>query len=135
MSVSVFEFDNYKSYLKCRLAGKGEKAEFAHAIGCQPSFLSQVLGGAPSLSLEQGVLSSDYLGHSSAEARHFLALLQLERAGSSRLRTHFQNEVAASLREHRRVTERISPSRELTAEARSIYYSSWVYGAVHVLAS
>ncbi|MBX3020051.1 MAG: TIGR02147 family protein [Bdellovibrionales bacterium] len=133
MQLSVFDFKNYKDYLKARLAGKGEKSNFAKHIGCQPSFLSQVLCGNPSLSLEQGVLANDCLGHSSAESQYFLALLQFERAGSVRLKQHFQTEINHALKEHWQVKERLAPWRELTPAARATYYSSWVYGAVHVL--
>src|SRR4051812_17297224 len=135
MHASVFEYESYKKYLEFRLAGKGRKAQFAQRIGCQPSFLSQVLRGKPSLSLEQGVLANDYFQHSTPEARHFLSLLQFERAGSSRLRTHFQNELKASLAEQRKLAQRVGPARELSDSARATYYSSWVYSAIHVLAS
>lgn len=132
---TVFETNNYKSYLQSRLGAKGAKTEFAKHLGCQPSFLSQVLCGSPSLSLEQGVLANDYFEHSKAESRHFLALLQLERAGSARLKLHFQNELKQSLEEHRRLTNRLERARELDEAARATYYSSWAYGAVHVLSS
>jgi uncharacterized protein (TIGR02147 family) len=135
MHASVFEFECYKKYLETRLSGKGRKAEFSQRIGCQPSFLSQVLRGKPSLSLEQGVLANDYFQHSTAEGRHFLSLLQFERAGSTRLRAHFQTELKASLAEQRKLAQRVGPARELSDSARATYYSSWIYGAIHVLAS
>jgi uncharacterized protein (TIGR02147 family) len=135
MLVSVFDYQNYKAYLESRLAGKGRKAQFAKYIGCQPSFLSQVLRGAPSLSLEQGVLANDFLQHSGPESRHFLALLQMERAGSKRLQAHFLSEVKASLAGQRQLAQRVGVAQEVSAAARARYYSSWIYAAVHVLSS
>lgn len=135
MSESVFSSADYKCYLKARLSLKGEKAAFANHLGCQASFLSQVLCGSPNLSLEQGVLANDYFRHSPPEEKYFLCLLQMERAGSQRLKAYFQKELAGLMSQQRKVVQRIAPSKQISAKARAEYYSSWVYGAIHVLAS
>lgn len=135
MSHLIFEQNNYKGYLKDRLAGKGSKGAFSRAVGCQSSFLSQVLGGKPDLSLEQGALANDFFGHNEAEARHFILLLQLGRASSKRLREYFQAEINQSLGERQKISKRILSNGQVGEADRATYYSSWTYGAVHVLTS
>ena len=96
MKKSIFKYQSYKTYLEDSLLCKGKKGTFAKFVGCQPSFISQVLKGKPDLSLEQGLLANDFFEHSAAEAEHFLLLLQFHRAGSKRLRDHFKTQIQAS---------------------------------------
>ncbi len=69
--MTLFDYSDYKKYLSDRLK-TGTKSKFAACIGCQPSFLSQVLGGSPDLSLEQGILANEFFGHTGAETQFFM---------------------------------------------------------------
>ena len=132
----IFKCSDYKAYLKSRLAGKGEKRAFAEYIGCQQSFLSQVLKGKPDLSLEHGLLANEYLQHSKDESKHFLLMLHYGRASSVKLRNYYLEELHASAGEQEKLNKKVDPSaREISQHARGIYYSSWVYGATHMLAA
>ena len=58
MIINVFNFKEYKAYLSEKISwlGKTEKGirqKIAEQIGCQPSYLSQVLNGKPDLTLDQ----------------------------------------------------------------------------------
>jgi hypothetical protein len=130
----VFDYLSYKTYLKDRL-GRGERSRFASHLRCQASFLSQVLNGAPDLSLEQGVLANEYFRHSKKESKHFIFLLLKNRAGSAQLEGYFSELVEESRREQEKISSRISEWHELDRPSQAIYYSSWVYGALHVLSS
>jgi uncharacterized protein (TIGR02147 family) len=131
----IFEFTDYRAYL-AKTLGKGKKGTLAKYIGCQPSFVSQVLNGVPNFSLEQGVLINEYLRHNEAEGEFFVHLLQLERAGSQKLKSFYRRRMDKILADTKTVESRIkNPQQVLDAESSSRYYSSWVYGALFVLTS
>ena len=57
MDKNVFEFKSYKAYLEFRVGGyrerRGLKTRVATAMGCQPTFVTQILNGTVHMSLEQ----------------------------------------------------------------------------------
>jgi uncharacterized protein (TIGR02147 family) len=134
MTNTIYNQLNYKDYLSLKLTGKGKKASFAQFIGCQQSFLSQILRGKPDLSIEHGLLANEFLEHTKDEARHFLLLLQYGRAASKRLRDYYREEIESSLAEQRKVIKKIDPkARSISEHAKGVYYSSWAFGAAHML--
>ncbi|MGZ3706002.1 MAG: DUF4423 domain-containing protein, partial [Bdellovibrionota bacterium] len=70
--------------------------------------------------------------HSPHEREYFFALLQIERAGTAKLRKYWQEKRAAILKEREGVKSRVGEHHELTDEERAIFYSSWIYVAVFV---
>lgn len=130
--MNIFEFLDYKKYLKARLS-KGEKANFANFIGCAPSYLSQVISGKPEISMEHGMRANRYFDHSEVQSKFFLLLLQFSKAGSQELKDFLHKQIREMQALSREVKEQISGAEELGPEEKSIYYSSWVYPALHIL--
>jgi len=133
---SLFEYMSYKEYLRA-LAGprsqrSGERAAMAKSLNCQPTYVSQVLYGNPHLSLEQGEILSEYLGHTSDEKNYFLLLIQRERAGTKRLEHFFDEQIQELLRRRMVLTERLGSNQTLSESHQATYYSSWQYAAIHV---
>ncbi|MGZ3773654.1 MAG: TIGR02147 family protein [Pseudobdellovibrionaceae bacterium] len=136
---SIFNFSEYKAYLK-HLAGatgtrKGLRIQFAEAIRAKPAFVSQVLNGDSHLSFEQADALNSFLAHSTDEAEFFFLLLHLERAGTVSLRAYWKNKIAAVLEKRKSLTERLGRNQALSISDQNIYYSSWIYCAVHVATS
>lgn len=130
----IFEYTEYKDYLNNAL-GSGKRSQFAKFIGCQPSFLSQVLRGSPDLSLEQGLVANDFFHHTQQETQYFMLLLQKSRAGSKRLKEYFHKEMETLKSQRQKVAGRVSSSIEIPEEKKALYYSSWIYPTLHVLLS
>jgi uncharacterized protein (TIGR02147 family) len=133
---SVFEYSGYKAYLINRLGKKRERkglrSSLAKALGCQPTYISQVLNGSAEFNLEQGHRVSDFLGHSAEEEHYFLLMIQKARAGTKDLERYFDKQIG-EIRERRLVlTERLGKRTALSKEHQAIYYSSWLYAAVHI---
>ncbi len=57
MEKKIFEFKQYKPYIRQRLGGErkktGLRAEASRAMNCQTAYLSQVLNGDANMSLER----------------------------------------------------------------------------------
>jgi len=126
------DYMDYKAHLKSRIA-RGTQKRLATYIGCQPAFLSQVLHGKPHLSLEQGLLASEYFKMTSAEQEYFMLALQMGRAGSARLGKFFLAKMNALQARGQRVDAQIGSFEELDVSTKATYYSSWKYAVVHIL--
>ena len=137
---TVFDFNDYKRYLEyieeSRSAfERGFRSKLAEFIGCQSGYISHVMNGAAHLSLEQTIKVAKFLNLKSREQKYLLLLVELARAGTEDLKTHFKNELKNLLDEHLNIKERVGQSKLLSEFEQSTYYSSWHYLAVHVLSS
>jgi len=115
--------------------GRGSRARLSRAIGCQTAYTTQVLRGDSHFSLEQAEAISEFLGHTDDQGHYFLLLVQIARAGSSKLRQRFQHQID-SIREGRSLLKnRLEIPASLEEHQQTKYYSAWYYGAIHALAS
>lgn len=138
--VSVFEFDDYKKYLKARIrqmpkGGRGELQKISAFLRIHSTRFSHVFHGNEDLTLEQGIGLTRYLGLGELEADYFMVLLQLAKAGSEELRqffiqkkTHIQDRAA-------QLVERLPSDRKLSESEKAIFYSNWFYSAVRLACS
>ena len=135
-SNQVFDFTNYREYLKialpCSGPNRGSRNRLAEALNCQKGFVSQVLGGRAHLSLEHGVRISKFLKHDPAEEEFFLLLLHLGRAGSVNLETFYRKRIAEILEHRNQIKDRIHSRSDLSESEQMTYYSSWHYTATHM---
>lgn len=133
---NIFDYSSYKNFLRT-IAGeknqrKGNKSAIANAIQCQQAYLSQVLYGDADLSLEQIEALSSFLNHGAEEKEFLILLLLKDRAGTQRLKSHFQQQITNILRRRLVITERLGSHEHISEEDKSKYYSSWIYSAVHI---
>lgn len=135
---SVFEFDDYKSYLTAAADSRqhferGFRSRLAEALGCQNAYVSNVLNKDAHFSLEQAFKIGLFLGLTGDERKFFLTLIEHARAGTSELRAHFAIEISDLRAKHLNLKDRVGEAFEISAEAQSIYYSHWSYAAIHML--
>ena len=139
MKSDVYSFKDYRSYLRQEFSGKGEgrgrRGQLAQKIGCQTSFLSQVLTDRAHLSLEHAIKTSAFLSHDRGEKTFFMLLVQFGKAGSKDLEDFFENEIVKIRKSRESIKERINVKTELSSEDQMKYYSSWYYSAVHILSA
>jgi uncharacterized protein (TIGR02147 family) len=137
MKSSVFDFDDYKKYLKAKLPTSGEyrglRAKLAEVLSCQGAYISHVLNTSTNFSLEHSVLIDQFLGHSSDESHYFILLVQFARAGSKVLETYFLNQLIAAQKNRQVVAERIKGKQSISEENHNKYYSAWYISAIHTI--
>lgn len=134
---SIFEFKDYKAYLKYTegrrpLKGRGFRAEMARTMSCQTAYISQVLNGNANFSLEQAQALNTLLLHSKDEARFMLLLVEFARAGTPDLRTHFLELMEELIQKQLNLKERFKVKDVLSLEDQTTYYSEWTYAAIHI---
>ena len=136
MDKTIFEFTHYKPYLRLRIGDyrqrRGQRTALAKALGCQPTFVTQVLNGDVHFSLEQADRLNRFLGHSDEEGDFFILLVQHERAGTKELEKYFDKKIQAQRSQRRVLTNRLGKETLLSREQQTVYYSSWHYGALHI---
>lgn len=132
--MGIFDYTDYKKFLNQNL-GHGQQKKFASYLGCQPAFLSQVLRANPDLSLEQGILATEYFSLNASESEYFMLALQYSRAGSVTLKLYFEGKMLNLCQNHQRVDSRIGHFEKLDEKAKAIFYSSWKYSFLYVLLS
>jgi uncharacterized protein (TIGR02147 family) len=140
MKKQIYDFTDYKAYVQNWIEespskGRGLKLKIAEFLGCQTAFVSQVLNGAPNFSLEQAVKLNSFFHHGKDEGKFFLLLIQLGRAGSHELENFFKDQIADVLSSRTDLKNRIDTNKGLSKIDQQIYYSSWLYAAVHILIS
>jgi uncharacterized protein (TIGR02147 family) len=137
MLKSVFEYRDYKNYLKTRVTarGRGEKSRIAEALRCHLAYISQVLNGTAQLSPEQADTLNGYLGHADDEAEYFLLLVNHARAGTDSLRKVHETRIRKTFQERTLLENRLKNKKTLPFEAQATYYSVWYYSAIHLLIS
>lgn len=138
MKKSIFEFYDYKRYLEAKIqampaGGRGVRAKLAEDLGCQASFISQVLRGDLHFSGEQAVQVAKFFHLDPEEKDFFLLLNSFGRAGSHDLRQHYGAQMELIRTQRNELKNRIQSSGEIPFEDRERYYSSSLYQILHVL--
>jgi hypothetical protein len=133
----VYLMTSYRDYLRYVIqvneGTRGFRTRLAEAASCQPSYLSQVLGGTASFSLDQLLGIARYLGLNESEWEYLRELGILDRAGGQKLREDCESRLNA-LRERRggavaaMVQNPDAPSREDMVW----YASSYQHGQIFV---
>lgn len=138
MAKDIFEFLDYKAYLEARIddlpnRGRGARMGLAKEINSPVSHVSQVLNGNSNFSLEQAESANTFFGHTEEEADFFLLLVQFARAGTPKLRKRLETQIR-SIKERRLVLkDRLGVKAGLSKEDQTTFYSSWLYGTIHVM--
>ncbi len=134
---SIFEFKNYKAYLKYVESGRpkkgrGFRAELARWANCQTAYISQVLNSGANFSLEQAQAINRLLLHNKDESRFFILLVEFARAGTTELRGHFLELMNEYIQRQLNLKERFKIKDALSLENQTQYYSDWTYAAIHI---
>lgn len=140
MKIDLFNYKKYKKYLTDKIeseskASKGIRLKLANHIGCQPSYLSQVMNGNPHFTLEQAQLINSFFHHNKVEAKYFLLLIQHERAGTKELKKFFEEQIEEELNSKFDLKKRLPNTEDIPDVAKHRYYSAWYYSAIHMMLS
>ncbi|MBX9767608.1 MAG: DUF4423 domain-containing protein [Bdellovibrionales bacterium] len=135
--MNIWEFSTYRKYLMEKLGKAGSRTglrkKLAEAIPVHTTFVSQVLKGRAEFSLEQAEGINTFFNHTDDESEYFILLLLKERAGSEKLKDRFERKIQTMREERLNIKKRLDVSSEISQEDRERFYSSYFYGAIHIL--
>lgn len=136
--MQVFDHANYLVVLQEVLAEnagiRGYKSSMARAMGCQASYLSQVLVGKVNITPEQALALADFWNFEELETEFFLTLVNYERAGTERLRRRLRKAIE-ELREKSYLFRsqhrgNVKPLVKVNPEDAIFYWSNWECTAI-----
>jgi uncharacterized protein (TIGR02147 family) len=138
MKKDIFEYKDYKSYVNAYIlsqthGGRGIRLALAKAMSSPVSHISQILNGKSQLSMEQAECVNEFFGHTQDEAQFFLLLVQYGRAKTQNLRKRMQGQIQQILEKRFILKDRLGIKQVLSKDHQTEFYSSWVYGAIHVM--
>ncbi|MGK5083469.1 TIGR02147 family protein [Bdellovibrionota bacterium FG-1] len=136
-NTDIFEYIDYKKYLKKALPTSGEqrglRSKLGAALRCQSSFISRVISGPADFSPEHAVIINHFIQHTEMEGDFFVLLVQYARAGSKELEAHYLKQIRQIQEKREQIRERIQVKQELSKENQMTYYSAWYFSAIHIL--
>ncbi len=137
--MKIWECRKYREYLMSVIGPEGSRSgmrkKLAEGIGVHTTFVSQVLKGMSDFSPEQADAISGFFNHTEDEAEYFLLLVLKERAGTHSLKQKLERKLKGMRDQRLNIGKRIDAENEISAEDKERFYSSALYGAVHVLSS
>jgi uncharacterized protein (TIGR02147 family) len=134
---NLFEAGDYKDYLQTRIrensAIKGYKTALASAAGCQKPYFSQVINSHIHLTPEHAMGLALYWNLNEKETEYWLTLVHLARTSFPPLVRSLNAKLEMIRKESRDLARRYPSAAIEEFEQQSVYYSSWIYGAIHLL--
>jgi uncharacterized protein (TIGR02147 family) len=136
----VYSFQDYREYIQAQIRtqpkeGRGVLLKIARAAQMHPSTLSQVFQKTRDLTNEQAAALAEYFELSDHEAQYLLLLVQLDRAGTEKLRSLLRGQLEQLRGEANQLVKRLPVDRVLSFEEKAVFYSNWYYSAARVLSS
>ncbi len=133
----VYSYDDYKFFLKDKIDEnkhvRGYKTDLAKAAGCQQSFLSHVLHSEVQLTPDHAYGLTQFWNFTSLEKEYFLLIVNLERVVSPSYKKYLIDRKSEIRAQHADITKRMKSKSIDNTETQSIYYSSWLWAALHFL--
>jgi len=138
--MSIFSYSDYRKYLNSYIAGlpkkgRGELSKMATHLGVHSTLMSLILSGERELTIEQAYDLATYLQLTDMEMEFLVLLVQYQRAGNHRYKSHVKKKLDALRTEATKLSNRFEHETKLTEEQRSLFYSSWIYSAIRLFTS
>jgi len=137
---SFYGFKSYKHLVQAWVeshpkGGRGLYRQIAMALNVSTVLISQIFNGTRDLTLEQALALADFLGLDEKRTEFFVLLVSEARAGTDKLRNHYQQKLARHRKSHEKIKNRVTRYEKLSASANTEFFSDWVYSAVHLLSA
>ena len=135
--LSVYEYSDYKKFINDWIdhapnSGRGLRKALAEAIGCQTPFITHVLSSNYHFSPEQAEACARWIGLNEKATEYFILMLMQQRAGTKSLERLFAKQLARKKEQQTILKKRVGIKESLTHEDQAIYYSNWIYAAIHM---
>jgi uncharacterized protein (TIGR02147 family) len=136
--MQVYDFKDYRAFIRDRLErlpkkGHGQFKKMAEHLGIQTSMLSQIMAGHREMNSESASLLCEFFGLNDMESDMFLCLVQLARAGNTRLKAQLERQLRTLRTQSEKIEKRISKEKELDEATKAIFYSQWYYSGVRLV--
>ncbi len=137
MSKPIFSYSSYKEIINDLVAGspnggRGAYRRMAQHLRISSVTISQIFRGDRDLSVEQGLLLTDFWGFSECESKYFLLMIQSEKSSHAKYKEFCRREMSLLKEEMAEIKSRVPKSKDISEKDKSIFYSHWKYSAVRL---
>lgn len=138
--MDVTNFINYRDFLTKLIYGnqakRGLQAQLSKAMGCQASYLSQVLKNKAELTEDHVVRLAKHLSFSKIEVEYILVLVRISRASTNLLKEYLE-ETRQQLSEQAKELKNKLSSRTIVKDQELFapYFHSWIPSTIHIATS
>ncbi len=131
----IYDFLDYKLYILHLVStypkeGRGVFGKMAKAIGVSSVLISQIFKGSKDLQLDHAIGVCDFFEMTELETQYFIALLSKQRAGNKALRDFYNKQIYDIQNQALNLKSYIKNKDEVSEEAKSEFYSTWIYAAI-----
>ncbi len=137
--MDVFKHTDYKAFLESKIeentSQRGYRSQLAEAARCQKSFFSHVTHSHVHLTPDHAIGLCEFWAFDPMETEYFLAIVDLARAGSVRLRSSLESRLRRMRETRNDVTKRVEADEIRDRQAETLYHSAWYWNALHVIAA
>lgn len=138
--MDIFEFTDLRLYVRQRIEqmprnGHGQFKKMAQHLRVSTVMISQIFKGDRQLPMELAHELTEYFGMTDLERRYFLLLAQLARAGTVKYKDHLKSEIQSLRKQSKNLKVRVPAGKELSDEAKAVFYSDWIYSGARLLTS
>lgn len=138
-AIIVTEFENYLEIINEKINEnqgiRGYRTLLAKGAGCQPSYLSQVFAGTVHLTPDHAAGLAVFWNFSVIDSEYFTSLVNKARASTPALKELIGNRLQELRIKSARVEDKIDDPRIDSHREQALYYSHWMYSAVHMIVS
>lgn len=139
MKTSPLDFKDYRSYLKSVIKeaqpSRGIISRLADAAGCQRAYLSRALSSEVQLTLDHIYGIAKFLYLNELETDYLVTLTNLERANSVDYKNYLKDHLRKLQQQHDDLQKRVQRPNLTDENKNLIYYSNWLYSAMHIIVS
>lgn len=112
---------------------RGRARKVAEALGCHPTFVSQVALGKAWLNNDQAIAFCRYFQLGLEQTQFFLDLINKDRSASTHARDFFEQRLQEQRESRLNLKERFKNTHSLAPDDEVRYYESWLSQVVHML--
>ena len=134
----IFEYTHYIDFVRDLISnrpnkGRGEQTSLSKALNCQQAYLSKVLSKQADLNTDQGYALCRYFNLNSRDTDFFISLLLFNRAYTVEAKKYWKTKLDSFIREYQNLQTRLTERIEMAPENIALYYSDWIYAALHIM--
>jgi len=137
---NIFEYTDYKAFLEAALksstAKRGLQSAMSRHLGCQASYLYQVLKGKAELTEDQAFKTTTFFKFNELERDYFLCLVRFSKATSPELRKFLSSEIEKKSAQYADLKNRVNaPHAPVDDAFWDYYFATTLPSSIHILTS
>lgn len=138
MKSSIYTYSNYEDYfsdvIEAHSEDRGYKTRLAQAVNVHPSYITRISKGVVYMTPDQAASVARFWGFDADESEYLLWLVLKSRTGDENMKQLADQKMNRIKLDRNEIGHQLS-DRDKPNMDQALYYTSWMYSAVHMLLS